>query len=85
MKSFKEGELFVYINGDKAEIGKVKRENNTGDGYFCYYHEGETTANTPLECMYKLLKSYRIKATTLCCIMEGERKLSKHILMYISK
>lgn len=65
MKSFEDGELFVYINGDKAEIGKVKRKNNTGDGYFCYYHDGETAANTPLECMYKIVNSYTIKATTL--------------------
>ena len=69
MKSFEYGELFVYINGDKAEIGKVKRKNNTGDGYFCYYHEGDTAADTPLECMYKLVNNYTIKATTL-----GRRK-----------
>ena len=72
MKSFKDGELFVYINGDKAEIGKVKRENNTGDGYFCYYYEGETAANTPVDCMYKLVNGYTIKATTLGGVMEEE-------------
>lgn len=65
MKSFEKGELFVYINGDKAEIGKVKRINNMGDGYFCYYHEGDTASNTPLACMHKLVNSYTIKATTL--------------------
>ena len=72
MKSFEDGELFVYINGDKAEIGKVKRKKNTGDGYFCYYHEGETAANTPLGCMCKLVNSYTIKATTLGGAMEEE-------------
>lgn len=46
MKSFEEGELFVYMNGDNAAIGKVKRKNSTGDGYFCYYSSGETAANT---------------------------------------
>lgn len=65
MKSFEEGELFIYINGDSAEIGKVKRKNNTGDGYFCYYSSGETAANTPLGCMYKLINNYTIKGTTL--------------------
>ena len=65
MTSFKEGELFIYINGDRAEIGKVKRKNNAGDGYFCHYHEGSTAANTPLNCMYKLINAYTIKATTL--------------------
>lgn len=72
MKSFEDGELFVYINGDKAEIGKVKRKNNKGNGYFCYYHEGETAANTPLECMYKLVNSYTIKITTLGGAMEKQ-------------
>lgn len=65
MKTFEEGELFVYINGDRAEIGKVKRENNTGAGYFCYYSSGETAANTPVDCMYKLVNSDTIKGTTL--------------------
>lgn len=61
MKEFEEGELFVYINGDKAEIGKVKRKNNTGDGYFCYYSLGDTAANTPVRCMYKLANAYVLK------------------------
>lgn len=61
MKKFDEGELFVYINGDTAEIGKVKRMNNTGDGYFCYYSLGDTAANTPVNCMYKLANAYAIK------------------------
>lgn len=65
MKTFREGELFVYINGDRAEIGKVKRKNNTGDGYFCYYSSGETAADTPVKYMYKLVNDYTIKATTL--------------------
>jgi len=66
MKIFEDGELFVYLKGDKAVIGKVKRMNNTGDGYFCYYHEGDTCANTPTDLMYKLVNSYTIKETTLC-------------------
>ena len=51
---FKAGELFVYVNGDRWELGMVKRENNTGDGYFCYYSTGDTAANTPIENMHKL-------------------------------
>lgn len=51
---YEPGELFVYMNGDHWELGQVKRENNTGDGYFCYYSLGDTAANTPLRCMHKL-------------------------------
>ena len=35
---FKEGELIVYQNGDRFEIGKIKRI--TEDGAFVWYHEG---------------------------------------------
>ena len=65
MKSFEPGELFVYLNGDQAEIGKVKRPNNDNTGYFCYYSEGDTAANTPIGCMYKLVNSYVIQDTSL--------------------
>lgn len=55
MMEFEPGEYFVYVNGEKYELGKVKRINNTGNGYFCWYHEGDTAANTPLHCMHKLI------------------------------
>ena len=61
MPEFKEGEIFVYINGDRFELGKVKKPNYTGDGYFCWYHEGQTTANTPTDCMHKLINGYIIR------------------------
>ena len=48
------GELFVYVNGDRWELGMVKRPNHDGTGYFCYYSRGDTAANTPLRCMHKL-------------------------------
>ena len=61
---FENGEYFIYVNGDingRYELGKVKRPNNDGTGYFCYYHEGSTCANTPTHCMHKLSNSYVIK------------------------
>ena len=51
---FASGELFVYVNGDRWELGMVKRPNNTGDGYFCWYSRGDTAANTPTDRMRKL-------------------------------
>ena len=44
----------MYTNGDRWELGKVKRPNNDGSGYFCWYSTGDTAANTPVECMHKL-------------------------------
>lgn len=54
MDRYEPGELFVYVNGDRWELGQVKRENNKGDGYFCWYSMGDTCANTPTGCMHKL-------------------------------
>lgn len=65
METYKPGELFIYVNGDRYEIGKVKRPNNTGDGYFCWYHSGDTAANTPTDRMHKLTNAYTIGETSL--------------------
>lgn len=54
MSEYRQGELFVYVNGDRWELGMVKRPNNTGDGYFCWYSRGDTAANTPTDHMHKL-------------------------------
>ena len=51
---FEPGELFVYTNGNRWELGMVKRPNNSGDGYFCWYSRGDTAANTPTTHMHKL-------------------------------
>ena len=63
MKEFKEGELIIYQNGDRFEIGKIKRivEN----GAFVYYHSGDTASKTPFDCMHKLTNSYCVTSTTL--------------------
>ena len=57
-KDWKPGELIVYQNGDRFEIGKIKRI--TEDGAFVWYHEGETAAKTPFDCMHKLVNAYTI-------------------------
>ena len=53
-ETYKPGELFVYVNGDRWELGMVKRANGQGDGYFCWYSRGDTVANIPVWCMHKL-------------------------------
>ena len=63
MHDFKEGELIIYQNGDRYEIGKIKRITN--NGAFVYYSEGDTAAKTPFDCMHKLTNAYTIKKTTL--------------------
>lgn len=62
-QGFKEGELIVYQNGDRFEIGKIKRI--TEDGAFVWYHEGETAAKTPFDCMHKLVNAYTILKNSL--------------------
>lgn len=63
MTDFKVGEYIIYQNCDRYEIGKIKRI--TDDGAFVWYHEGETAAKTPFDCMHKLINGFTIKHTTL--------------------
>ena len=60
---FKVGEYIVYVNGDKYELGRIKRI--TDDGAFVAYHDGETGAKTSFDLMHKLINGYCIKETTL--------------------
>lgn len=60
---FREGEYIIYVNGEKYEIGRIKSLTDTGA--FVAYHEGETGAKTPYDCMHKLINEYVIKHTTL--------------------
>ena len=61
--NFKVGELIIYQNGDRYEIGKIKRLCD--DGAFVFYHEGSTASKTPYDCMHKLINTYCITETTL--------------------
>ena len=63
MKDFKEGEYIIYQNGDRYEIGKIKRI--TPDGAFVWYHNGDTAAKTPFDCMHKIINDYVIEETSL--------------------
>ena len=60
---FKEGEYIIYQNGDRYELGRIKRI--TSDGAFVWYHEGDTAAKTPFACMSKLANAYTIQETSL--------------------
>lgn len=63
MSEFKEGEYIIYNNGDRFEIGKIKRI--VRDGAFVWYHEGDTASKTPFDCMHKIINGYVIKKTSL--------------------
>ena len=63
MNEFKVGEYIIYVNGDRYEIGKIKRITETGA--FVWYHDGETAAKTPFDCMHKLANACCIEQTRL--------------------
>lgn len=63
MKDFDVGEYIVYVNGDKFELGRISSLRD--DVAFVCYHEGETAAKTPYDCMHKLVNRYCVKETTL--------------------
>lgn len=63
MEDYKVGEYIIYTNGDRFEIGRIKSIKD--DGAFVCYHEGETAAKTPYDCMHKLTNGFTITNTTL--------------------
>lgn len=63
MGTFNVGEYIIYVNGDRYELGRIKRL--TEDGAFICYHEGETAAKTPYDLMHKLVNGFTIKSTSI--------------------
>lgn len=63
MDEFREGQYVIYQNGDRFEIGKIKRLTPTGA--FVYYSFGETAAKTPYDCIYPIMNEYVIGETGL--------------------
>lgn len=63
MDEFREGQYIIYVNGDRFEIGRIKSLH--ADGAFVAYHEGETGAKTPYDCMHPIQNEYTIKETSL--------------------
>jgi hypothetical protein len=63
MTNFNEGDYIIYQNGDRYEIGKIKRI--THDGAFVWYHDGETASKTSFDQMHKITNDYVIGETSL--------------------
>ena len=63
MDEWKVGEYIIYHNGEKYELGRIK--SVCKNGCFVAYHDGETGAKTPFDCMHKLVNGYVIKDTSL--------------------
>lgn len=54
---FKDGEIILYQNGDRYELGIVKGRYDNSEGKECYrvyYHAGDTTALTDAMDMKKI-------------------------------
>jgi hypothetical protein len=60
---YKVGQYIVYHNGDRYEIGRIKRL--CSNGAFVCYSEGETAAKTPYDLMHHLVNEYCIQKTIL--------------------
>ena len=63
MGKFKVGEYIIYVNGERYELGRIKKL--TEDGAFICYHEGETAAKTAYDLIHKLVNGFTIKDTTI--------------------
>ena len=63
MSEFREGDYIIYQNGDRYEIGKIKRI--VDDGAFVWYSSGVTAAKTSFVDMHKITNDYVIGETSL--------------------
>ena len=61
--NFKENEIVLYQNGDKFQVGRIKRLCD--DGAFVWYHSGDTAAKTPYENLHKLQNATCLTNTAL--------------------
>lgn len=68
MRDFKVGEYIIYQNGDRYELGRIKRI--VDGGAFVYYSSGDTASKTPFSHMHKLTNAYVIGETSLGGAME---------------
>lgn len=46
IKELKPGDIVIYENEGKIELGIVKRKGHNDGEYFVFYHEGDTPALT---------------------------------------
>lgn len=63
MNEYREGQYIIYQNGDRFEIGKIKRLTPTGA--FVYYSCGDTAAKTPYDHIHPIMNDYVIDETGL--------------------
>ncbi len=50
--TYKSGDMVVYTNGTRQEVGTIKRFRDNGDA-FVWYHTGDTASCTPLDLLRK--------------------------------
>ena len=63
IEKFNVGDLIIYQNGNRYEVGKIKRL--TEDGAFVWFSTGETAAKTPFDAMNRIENAYAITGTKL--------------------
>lgn len=63
MNEFREGQYVIYQNGNRYEIGQIKRLMPTAA--FVCYSEGETALITPYDYIHPILNDYLICETGL--------------------
>ena len=64
-KDIKPGDIVLYKNGDRYELGRVKRLAEDGNAAFIWYSDGETASRTPFDTLVKLENAYAVTATSL--------------------
>ncbi len=59
------GDLVIYQNGDRFEVGKIKTMCKDRQAAFVWYHEGDTASMTPCSKLSRIANAYALGRTRL--------------------
>ena len=65
MNKYEVGEVVIYQNGDRFELGIIKNKAYREDEYFIWYHMGDTAACTHARNLHKITNLYAFKIERL--------------------
>lgn len=67
MNKYKVGDLVLYQNGDRFELGIIKKKRDE-ESFWVWYHTGDTAALTHIRNLHKIINEYAFNV---------ERKIAK--------
>ena len=67
LQIYEDNEVVLYQNGNRFELGVVRRKANSPDSYFINYHTGDTSACTHARNLHKISNLYAFEIRRRSC------------------